>query len=113
MSWRKCATIGCEHNVREGLRRYGTGVDGQELADGRFCWRCRARHNRKDKSVAKVHYKFSVEKGSNKINLCDSRKRDREVEGSIIYKPAARKGKSLKGRVCTMCEAIAKTEGVP
>ena len=44
MSRRKCSTIGCQHHVREGLRRFGTGVDGQELADGRFCWRCRARH---------------------------------------------------------------------
>jgi len=44
MSMRKCATIKCQHHVREGLRRFGTGVDGQELADGLFCWRCRARH---------------------------------------------------------------------
>jgi hypothetical protein len=44
MSMKKCATIKCQHYVREGLRRFGTGVDGQELADGRFCWRCRARH---------------------------------------------------------------------
>lgn len=44
MSVRKCSTIKCPHHVREGLRRTGTGVDGQELADGRFCWRCRARH---------------------------------------------------------------------
>jgi hypothetical protein len=43
MSMRKCAVMGCPHHVREGLRRFGTGVDGQELADGRFCWRCRAR----------------------------------------------------------------------
>lgn len=44
MSMRKCATIKCPRQVREGLRRSGTGVDGQELADGRFCWRCRAKH---------------------------------------------------------------------
>jgi hypothetical protein len=44
MSMRKCSTIKCQNHVREGLRRMGTGVDGQELADGRFCWRCRARH---------------------------------------------------------------------
>ena len=44
MSLRKCATIKCPYQVREGLRRFGTGGDGQELADGRFCWRCRARH---------------------------------------------------------------------
>jgi hypothetical protein len=44
MSMRKCASIKCQHHVREGLRRGGTGVDGQELADGHFCWRCRARH---------------------------------------------------------------------
>lgn len=43
MSFRKCATIKCQRQVREGLRRHGAGVDGQELADGRFCWRCRAR----------------------------------------------------------------------
>jgi hypothetical protein len=45
----KCSTIKCQHLVREGLRRYGTGVDGQELADGRFCWRCRARHGRDER----------------------------------------------------------------
>jgi hypothetical protein len=50
MSMRKCATIKCQRSVREGLRRYGTGVDGQELADGRFCWRCRARHERDERS---------------------------------------------------------------
>jgi hypothetical protein len=49
MSMRKCGTIKCPHYVREGLRRMGTGVDGQELADGRFCWRCRARHSREDR----------------------------------------------------------------
>jgi hypothetical protein len=49
MSWRKCSTIKCQHHVREGLRRMGTGVDGQELADGRFCWRCRARHAVEDR----------------------------------------------------------------
>jgi hypothetical protein len=48
MSMRKCATIKCTHHVREGLRRLGTGVDGQELADGRFCWRCRSRHAARD-----------------------------------------------------------------
>jgi hypothetical protein len=50
MSMRKCATVKCPHHVREGLRRMGTGVDGQELADGRFCWRCRARHGREERS---------------------------------------------------------------
>lgn len=49
MSMRKCSTIGCPHYVREGLRRMGTGVDGQELADGRTCWRCRARHAAADR----------------------------------------------------------------
>jgi len=51
MSMRKCATIKCSHYVREGLRRSGTGVDGQELADGRFCWRCRARHSAEDRKA--------------------------------------------------------------
>ena len=54
MSMRKCATIKCQRFVREGLRRYGTGVDGQELADGRFCWRCRARHGRDERSSKRV-----------------------------------------------------------
>jgi hypothetical protein len=49
MSVRKCGTMGCPHHVREGLRRDGTGIDGQELADGRFCWRCRARHAADDR----------------------------------------------------------------
>ena len=65
--------------------------------------------------MPKVHYKFSVEKGSNKINLCDSRKRDRDVAGSLIFKPVLRKTKNLSkaSRICMMCETIAKTEGVP
>ncbi len=47
MSLVLCATIDCGHQVREGLRRRGRhGIDGQELADGVFCWRCRARHAR-------------------------------------------------------------------
>ena len=35
--------------VREGLRRDGLvkGCDGQELADGKTCWRCRAKQARK------------------------------------------------------------------
>lgn len=45
MSWKKCAVIKCPNMVREGLRRFGPGVDGQELADGRTCWRCRARQS--------------------------------------------------------------------
>jgi len=49
MSMRKCAVMGCMHHVREGLQRSGTGVDGQELADGRICWRCRARHAAADR----------------------------------------------------------------
>jgi hypothetical protein len=53
MSMRKCSTIKCPHYVREGLRRFGTGVDGQELADGRFCWRCRARHAASERSDAR------------------------------------------------------------
>lgn len=50
MSFRKCATIKCQRQVREGLRRFGSGVDGQELADGLFCWRCRARHASKERA---------------------------------------------------------------
>ncbi len=50
MSLRKCSTIKCPYYVREGLWRSGTGVDGQELADGRFCWRCRARHASNDRA---------------------------------------------------------------
>lgn len=53
MSLRKCATIKCPYHVREGLRRYGTGGDGQELADGRFCWRCRARHAANERTDAR------------------------------------------------------------
>jgi hypothetical protein len=33
--------------VRAGLRRRGAGVDGQALADGETCWRCRAKQARK------------------------------------------------------------------
>lgn len=36
--------MGCDMRIRAGLRRFGTGGDGQELADGRFCWKCRRRH---------------------------------------------------------------------
>lgn len=43
MSWRPCATIKCDMRIREGLRRHGTGISGQDLADGRFCWKCRRR----------------------------------------------------------------------
>jgi hypothetical protein len=53
MSMRKCATIKCSRQVREGLRRDGAGVDGQELADGRFCWRCRARHASNERADAR------------------------------------------------------------
>jgi hypothetical protein len=53
MSMRKCSTIKCPYYVREGLRRMGAGVDGQELADGRFCWRCRARHAAEDRKDAR------------------------------------------------------------
>ena len=50
MSLAKCAVISCSHHVRQGLRRGGTGVDGQELADGRFCWRCRAEFARRERA---------------------------------------------------------------
>lgn len=43
MSWRLCATSQCPTRIREGLRRQGEGADGQPLADGRFCWKCRAK----------------------------------------------------------------------
>ena len=43
MAWRKCAVFKCSHQVREGLKRFGKGVHGQELADGTYCWRCRRR----------------------------------------------------------------------
>jgi len=46
MSLVKCRTIDCPYNVREGLRRSGYSPTGVELADGRFCWRCRARYAR-------------------------------------------------------------------
>lgn len=49
MSWQTCR--GCPRKIREGLTRPGKGVDGQELADGRYCWRCRARHARKGPRV--------------------------------------------------------------
>ena len=57
MSWRKCGVQGCKHRIREGLRRFGTGVNGQELADGWFCWRCRARQARKTFRVDNVNKK--------------------------------------------------------
>lgn len=44
MSWQQCATIRCPNWIRAGLRRNGDGGDGQPLADGRFCWRCRRKH---------------------------------------------------------------------
>ena len=44
MAWRYCATVGCKHRLREGLVRHGEGGDGQPLADGTFCWRCRRKH---------------------------------------------------------------------
>lgn len=40
---RPCHMPGCKHSVRTGLRRYGKGTAGQPLADGEYCWRCRAR----------------------------------------------------------------------
>ena len=43
MAWAKCRRIGCTMQIRVGLRRYGIGVNGQPLADGLFCWKCRAR----------------------------------------------------------------------
>ncbi len=43
MSMRECATRGCRTRIREGLRRSGYGANGQPLADGVFCARCRAR----------------------------------------------------------------------
>jgi hypothetical protein len=47
MSWRQCRVIGCRNMVREGLRRTGVGIDGQALADGETCSRCRAKQARK------------------------------------------------------------------
>ena len=55
MSWRKCSVIKCTNMVREGLRRSGTGVDGQELADGRTCWRCRARQSKPKKQKGTMY----------------------------------------------------------
>ena len=51
MSMQRCCVNGCPHMVREGLRRIGLvrGCDGQELADGLTCWRCRARQAREMK----------------------------------------------------------------
>lgn len=45
MAMVKCRTRGCDYMVREGLKRpsYTKGSDGQQLADGEFCWRCRRR----------------------------------------------------------------------
>lgn len=57
--------------------------------------------------MTKRHWKFSIEKGSNKINLCDTRKRDRDIEGSIVFKPVALKGKKIN--VCSMCRTIGES----
>lgn len=43
MSLPLCATVGCPNRVRAGLHRSHAGAAGQELADGRTCWRCRAK----------------------------------------------------------------------
>lgn len=51
MAWAVCVVIGCTNRIRQGLRRFGEGVDGQDLADGRTCWRCRAKQARKDRPV--------------------------------------------------------------
>ena len=57
MSLVPCMVRSCPHYVREGLRRgYGAkGVDGQQLADGETCWRCRAKQARQEKAAAKKH----------------------------------------------------------
>lgn len=54
MAWRKCTVTDCQHWLREGLRRYGSGVDGQELADGITCWRCRAKQAAAEKRAKKM-----------------------------------------------------------
>lgn len=41
MSWQTCCVVGCGNQIRAGLTRFGEGGDGQPLADGRTCWRCR------------------------------------------------------------------------
>jgi hypothetical protein len=57
-----CATGGCPHRVREGLRNddwldYG--------ADGRYCWRCRQKLKRRNKvTVTRVLNKERSEEGS-------------------------------------------------
>lgn len=42
MAWAYCEP-GCGHMIRQGLRRHYDGAGGQPLADGRTCWRCRAK----------------------------------------------------------------------
>ncbi len=62
MAWAYCVR-GCGNRIREGLRRdhLGDGVNGQPLADGRTCWRCRAkdadatsRKQAKERAAARV-----------------------------------------------------------
>lgn len=55
MSLVPCIVSGCENMVREGLKRSGlvNGVDGQELADGKTCWRCRAKQARENRKKDK------------------------------------------------------------
>lgn len=64
VSLRPCLTRSCPHDVREGLVRAGKGVDGQPLADGSFCWRCRAKHGRDEKRNAKARAKRVSEEGA-------------------------------------------------
>lgn len=68
MSMRRCCVYGCKNMVREGLRRSGLvkGCDGQELADGQTCWRCRARQAREDKKVERRNEKDSGKTGRSK-----------------------------------------------
>lgn len=45
MGWAMCCVVDCKNKIRTGLRRpsHRRGAGGQQLADGRMCWRCRAR----------------------------------------------------------------------
>lgn len=51
MAWRMCMKMGCPHKIRGGLIRFGMGSSNQPLADGRYCWRCRAKDQRRPQSA--------------------------------------------------------------
>ena len=65
----RCATRNCRRFTHPGVRRTGTGVNGQELADGRYCWRCRARQSAEYRLTPRQQRLLEMAKADGKLHI--------------------------------------------